>query len=168
MDPNLVRQSKRAFVSNLPAAPGNGATVVLFTSYPRAAGGSGAVAPASTFVRGDGNQEVKIDPDAIETVTVTWHKHDKASAANGLRAYKLDSEKAWVESDMKDELNVAGIGSAAPVQVPALSAGQEWREIFHVEADRSFCLEYTAGATGPTADTGWDLTIAVIYSEQEG
>lgn len=167
MSTSVIRQSARAFVSNPPAAPGNGATVVLFTTHDRATGGSGETVRPPQYERSDG-QVVKIDPDSIETVTVTWHKHDQASAANGLRAYKRDSSGAWVETDMKDQWNAANIGAGAPIQIPALSAGQEWSETFEVGSARGFCIEQTAGATGPTADTGWDISISVTYAQQEG
>jgi hypothetical protein len=171
MDSTNIRLTDRAFVSNPPAAPGNGATVVLFATHPRKPGGSGT-AVTSTFATGDGNEEIKIKPDAIEELELTYHLHDQASAANGLRAYATnDGGVTWTETDMKGDIagvpNQPSIGAAAPIQVPALSSGQEWSETFDVGRYRGFALEHTAGATGPTAGTGWSVSIAVKHAHQE-
>ena len=171
MSSNTIIQCDRAFVSNLPAAPGSGATCVLFSTHPRKPGGSGT-AVQSTFTTGKGTAPVVINPDAIEEVDLTYHLNDQASAANGLRAYETsDGGVTWIETDMKGYVNgVANqpsIGAAAPIQVPALSSGQEWSETFAIGRYRGFALEHTAGATGPTAGTGWGLTVAVKYAPQE-
>jgi hypothetical protein len=172
MDSNNIRLTDRAFVSNPPAAPGNGATVVLFATHPRKPGGSGT-AVTSTFATADGNEVVQIRPDAIEELELTYHLHDQASAANGLRAYQtLDGGVTWAETDMKGDVsgvpNQPSIGAAAPIQIPALSAGQEWTETFVIGKYRGFALEHTAGDTGPTAGTGWSVSVAVKYARQEG
>lgn len=172
MDSTNIRLTDRAFVSNLPAAPGNGATVVLFATHPRKPGGSGT-AVTSAFTTADGNEVVKIRPDSIEELELTYHLHNQASAANGLRAYQtLDGGVTWTETDMKGDVagspNQPSIGAAAPIQVPALSAGQEWSETFVIGRYRGFALEHTAGATGPTAVTGWSVSVAVKYARQEG
>lgn len=39
---NTIIQCNRAFVANTPAAPGNNATCVLFSTHPRKPGGTGA------------------------------------------------------------------------------------------------------------------------------
>lgn len=167
-DQSVVRASDRAFVSNPSAAPGNDETVVLFATHPRKPGGSGA-AVMSSYTRGHGTDPVNICPDAIEHVRVTWVKHDKASAANGLRAYQTDDGGAtWHETDMKNAANVASIGAAAPIQIPVLSAGQVWAEDFDVGRYRGFAIEETAGATGPTPVTGWKYIVAVEYCAQGG
>jgi hypothetical protein len=171
MDPTNIRLSERAFVSNPPAAPENGATVVLFATHPRKPGGSGT-AVTSTFSTGDGNETIKINPDAIEEVELTYHLNDQASAANGLRAYVTnDGGATWLETDMKGDVsgvpNQPSIGASAPIQIPALSAGQEWSETFVIGKYRGFALEHTAGATGPTAGTGWSVSITVLHAHQE-
>lgn len=169
-NPNLVIAVDRAFVANLPAAPAGNATAVLFASHPCTLGTGGASAK-STFVRGDGTQVVQVAADAIEELDLTYHLHDHASAANGLRFYETtDGGVTWTESDMKGDVsgvpNQPSIGASAPIQVPALSAGQEWSETFEVGRYRGFAITHTAGTTGPTAGTGWSLTIAVKYAPQ--
>jgi hypothetical protein len=170
-DNNTIIQCTRAFVANVPAAPGNNATVVLFSTHPRKPGGSGT-AVQSTFATGKGTAAVVINPDAIEELDLTYHLHDHASAANGLRAYETtDGGTTWTETDMKGYVagvaNQPSIGAGAPIQVPALSAGQEWAETFHIGRYRGFALEHTAGATGPTPGTGWSVSVAVKYAPQE-
>jgi len=165
-----ITKSNRVFVSNVPAAPAAGATVVLFASHPRQPGGSGT-AVTSTFTTGSGTESVKVNPDSIQKVEIVWTKNDQASAANGVRAYITDDGgETWNETDLKGYVNgVANqpsIGAAAPIQVPALSAGQEWSETFEVDQYKGFAVEYTAGATGPTADTGWLVSVAVECAPQ--
>ena len=173
-DPNVIKVPERAFVKrvSLPAAPAAGATVVLFTTHPRATGGVGAVVAPSRFERSTMTQDVVIDPDTLEEVEITWQLHDQASAANGLRAYVLDQLNQWQETDIKGYVmgfpDQPSIGAAAPIQVPLLAAGQEWSEQFKVGRYRGIAIEYTAGPVGPTAVTGWALTISVKYSEQGG
>ena len=168
-NPNIVITTERAFVSSVPSAPANNATAVLFNTHSRKPGGSGTAVPPSTFTRGNGTEVVAIAPDAIKTVRLTYHLHDRASAANGIRVYQTaDGGATWQETDMKDTLNAATIGAAAPVQVPVLSAGQEWSEKFEIDGYKGIAIEHIAGATGPTAQTGWLLTIAVFYVPQGG
>jgi hypothetical protein len=172
MSSNVIMQCNRAFVSNLPAAPTTGATCVLFATHPRKPGGSGT-AVQSTFSSGKGSlSPVIINPDAMEELDLTFHLHDHASAANGLRAYvTTDGGVTWNETDMKGYVSGVkdqpSIGAAATIQVPTLSAGQEWAETFVIGRYRGFALEYTAGATPPTAVTGWSLSAAVKYAPQE-
>ena len=166
-NPNVVVQVQRAFVSNPPAAPSAGSTVVLFATHPCTLGTGGA-SVLSLFTRASGLQSVLIDPAAIEEIDVVFGKHDHASAANGIRAYYTnDGGATWVETDMKDPQNVATIGAAAPIQVPTLAAGAEWAEIFRPKRYKGFAITYTAGTPGPTANTGWDPTVEVDYSPQE-
>jgi hypothetical protein len=167
---NLIIECDRAFVANVPAAPGNNATCVLFATHPRKPGGSGS-AVVSTFESGTGTEPIDVNPDAIEEVEVTFHAHDKASAANGLRAYvTVDGGTTWNETDMKGYVagaaNQPSIGAAAPIQIPALSAGQEWVETFDAGRYRGFAIEYTAGATGPTPVTGWSVSVTVNHASQ--
>jgi hypothetical protein len=164
---NLITQSNWVFLSSMPSAPGNGATVILFSTYRKQAGGSGAYLQPSTFVRACSQEALTVAPGAIEQVRVAFHKHDKASAANGLRAYVLDPQGSWVETDLKDPTSgSATIGANATVQVPALTAPQEFVKTFSLAGYIGFALEYTAGAAGPTADTGWDLTVAAKLAQQ--
>ena len=165
-NPNVVTRVQRAFVSNVPAAPAANASVVLFATHPCNLGTGGA-SYQSQFAQRGGTQSIAIDPDAMETVNLIYVLHDHASATNGLRAYQtLDGGVTWKETDLKDPNNAATIGAAAPIQVPALSAGQEWAEIFHIGRYRGFALVHTAGDTGPTAGTGWAPAVSVQYAEQ--
>lgn len=169
----VAQRTNRVFVSNLIGTPpGNAATTVLFCTHPRAPGGVGAAVGPSTFVRASGTEAVQVLPDAMRKVTAVYHLHDQASAANGLRAYQTsDGGVTWEETDMKGYVdgvaNQPTIGSAAPIQVPILAAGQEWVETFEIDRYRGFALEHTAGAVGPTAVTGWKLTISVECVTQE-
>lgn len=131
-----------------PAAPGNGATIVMFCTHPRQPGGAGS--PVQASIR-------DIDQSRIAAVTITWLRNDQASAANGLRVYALDNIGVFREIDLKNDSNVASIGAVAPVQVPVLAGGQEWRETLVVPHCRGLAVEYTA-ATGPT---NWNGVIAV-------
>ena len=166
-NPNVVVQVKRAFVSNPPAAPSAGATVVLFATHPCTLG-TGGVSYTSLFSRASGLQSVLIDPDAMEEIDVIFGLHDHASAANGLRAYYTnDGGVTWVETDLKDPNNAATIGAAAPVQVPTLAAGAEAAETFRIGRYKGFAITYTAGTPAPTSGTGWDVTVSVNYAPQE-
>ena len=165
-NPSYVIQVERAFVSNVPSAPAGGATTVLFATHPCNLG-AGGVAVTSAFLRASTGQAVSVSPDAIEEVEVVFGLHDHASAANGVRAYYTnDGGITWHETDIKDPKNAPTIGAANPIQVPALSAGQEWAEIFRIGRYRGLAITYTAGATGPTAGTGWDVTIGAKYAPQ--
>ena len=166
-NPNVVVQVQRAFVSNPPAAPSAGNTVVVFATHPCTLGTGGA-SVLSLFTRASGLQSVLIDPAAMEEIDVVWGLHNHASAANGLHAYYTnDGGVTWVETDLKDPNDLPTIGAAAPVQVPTLAAGAEWAEVFRIGRYKGFALTYTAGATGPTAVTGWDVTVSVNYAPQE-
>ena len=169
-NPSVVGNARRVFVANPTAAPTQaGQVVVLFATHPRKPGGSGT-AVASTYVRSDGTSAVSLATDAIKLMHLTIHQNDQASAANGLRAYQTtDAGRTWVETDMKG-YNIAGtanqpsIGAAAPIQVPALSTGQEWAEDFDISRYRGFALELTAGATPPTS---WSYTVAIEHAQQD-
>jgi hypothetical protein len=164
-NPNVVLNVERAFVSNVPAAPANDATTVLFATHPCTLSTGGA-SVRSTFVRG-GGEACQIAADSMEEVDLTFGLHNHASAANGLRAYYTnDGGTTWTETDMKGNDNTASIGAAAPIQVPTLAPGAEWSEKFVIGRYRGFAVTYTAGATGPTAGTGWDVTVAVKYAPQ--
>ena len=165
-NPNFILQVDRAFVGNVPAAPVANATAVLFATHPCTLGTGGA-SVVSTFVKATTGADIVMSPDAIEELEVVFGLHNHASAANGLRAYYTNDGGAnWHETDIKDPNDVATIGAAAPRQVPTLSAGQEWAEIFRIGRYRGFALTYTAGATPPTAGTGWDVSIGMKYAPQ--
>ena len=155
--------AQTAFVSNPAVTPGAGETVVLFSTHPRMPGGSGSPV-TSTFATVDG-ANVVIEHGTIRDMVAVFGLHDHASAANGLRAYYTnDGGTTWHETDVKGIDDAATIGSGHPIQVPALSSGQEWAEVFHVGRYRGFALEYTAGSTPPTA---WDVTVSVVYVSKE-
>ena len=165
-NPNIVTAVDRAFVSNVPAAPAGNATTVLFATHPCTLSTGGA-SVVSTFQKATTGEAVVVSPDAIEEVEIVYGLHDHASAANGLRAYYTNDGGAnWHETDIKNPKNAATIGSAAQIQVPALSAGQEWAEIFRIGRYRGIAITHTAGATGPTAGTGWDVTVGIKYASQ--
>jgi hypothetical protein len=130
-----------------PAAPG--ATIVMFTTAPRPSADGRVTLPSLENRRCSG-------------LHITWHKNDQASAANGLRIYASDDGgTTWYESDLKNASNAPTIGSAAPVTVPILAAGQEWHEFLELSRYRDFAVEYTAGGVAPTP-ANWKGTIAVI------
>lgn len=133
-----------------PAVPANGATVILFTTHPRVPGGGAGSPQAPTL---------SMNRAIIDAVTITWQRHNKAGAANGLKFYVLDNTDTWRESDVKDNSDAATM----PKTVPALAAGAEWRETFVTGYYRGFCIEYTAGADNPEE---WNGTIAVDYGQQ--
>lgn len=129
--------------------PANNATIVLFTTHLRQVGGSGEFfQPSLKGVLGSSGR--------LNSIEVTFHRHNKASAANGLRLYALDDTDTWRETDLKDNNDLPTIGSAAPKQVPILSAGQEYRIGIDVSRYRGVALEYTAGADNPEE---WNGTI---------
>lgn len=150
--------AKPRIVAPWPAAPGNNATIIMFTTHPKVATGSSVTTP-STLKSMVKPGAFTVSPDEIAEIELLWHRNNQASAANGLRLYVLirlsDGTTEWVESDCKNDSNNATIGTAAAIQVPSLAAPQEWRETFRVNQYLGFAIEYTAGATGPTQDTGW-------------
>jgi hypothetical protein len=154
---------KRAFVSNMTAAPaGAGDTVVLFATHPRMPGGSGT-AVTSTFADADGLNLI-VPHGTITRMDAVFGRHDHASAANGLRAYYTnDGGTTWLETDMKGPDDQGTIGTGHPIQVPVLSSGLEWAEVFAIDRYRGFALEYIAGATPPTI---WDVTVSVAFIKE--
>lgn len=131
-----------------PAAPGNGATIILACSADKVATGGTGITKAVNLPRGS----------MVDAIEITWHRNDQASAANGIRVYALDDTNTWREADVKDDNGAATIGSAAPQAVGVLSTGQERRILIDVSRYRAAAIEYTAGATGPTA---WNGTIII-------
>jgi len=137
-----------------PTAPGNAATVIMVSTAPKPAGGSGQAVPP-TLSQG-------LEKGRAVSVTLGYLRNDQASAANGVRVWASDNGGVdWFEVDLKSDTNAATCGSAAPIQVPVLAAGAEWRETFIVKHLKDFAIEHTAGATGPTAVTGWRGVISV-------
>lgn len=141
----------------LPAIPANNATVVLFCTRPKTPSGGTRTAPALGSIDNFAHR--------IDAVTVVFLQHNKASAANGLRAYGWDApgdddpntgaQGVWRETDLKDDNGVPSCGSAAPIQVPALAAGQEFRRTFIVGHLFDKAIEYTAGADNPENWAGY-------------
>jgi hypothetical protein len=141
-----------------PAAPGNGATIVMACcKVPKLATGAGATVPSTEPVR-------NLDANDVNAIEIVWLRNDQASAANGVRLYAVDDAGTYREVDLKSDTNAATIGSAAPVQVPVLSTGQEWREFLDVSRYiNGWAVEYTAGATGPT---NWNGCIVLHLGAQ--
>lgn len=136
-----------------PAAPGNGATIIMFTTHPKIpTGGTSQIQPSV-------NQMVS----RINAVELVWLRNDQASAANGIRVYALDDTSTFREVDVKDDNGLPTVGSAAPQAVPVLSTGQERRILIDVSRYQGVAIEYTAGATGPT---NWNGSIAVHMSAE--
>lgn len=143
--------SDRRIYPPWPAAPGNNATILLYAWGPVA-----RTTGSSVYTPTDPNTKNRV----IDLVTITWLRNDQASAANGVRVYGLDDTGTFREVDLKNNFNAATIGSGAPVAVPALSAGQEYRVSLNVAHLKGGAIEYTAGATGPT---NWNGCVAVDY-----
>lgn len=133
----------------LVAAPGNTATIVLFTTHQKVAG--------NTALVGLGPSVPSLVPAQLVALEFVWILNDQASAVNGVRVWVLSDSNVWRETDVKDyTTGAATIGAAAPKQVPVLAAGQEYSLLIDVARYRGVSVEYTAGATGSTPTTGWD------------
>lgn len=140
-------------VATWPTVPANNGTIVLFATHDRLAGGSGDLFPGmfGGGVRGLHWQKI----DACEIV---FARHNKASAANGIRAYQMDDVGSWRETDIKDDTQTATLGA---IQVAALSSGAEARYLIDVARyTRGWALEYTAGADNPE---NWNGTITLHF-----
>lgn len=145
------------YILPLPAIPANSATTVLFTTRPKIPSGGAVAYPALQGFEGLNHR--------IDAVTVVFLGHNKASAANGLRVYGWDTagdvdpitnaQGTFRETDLKDDNGVPSCGSAAPIQVPILSAGQEFRRTFVVGHLSGVAIEYTAGADNPETWAGY-------------
>jgi hypothetical protein len=125
-----------------PAAPGNAATIIMFTTHP-------AIAVA-TLVPNNLQVAQSVPGSRIVAWEGVWLRNDQASAANGIRLYALDDGGTFREVDCKDDLGAATIGSAAPQAVGILAAGAERRLLIDAARYNGFAVLYTAGATGPT------------------
>tara|TARA_R110000868_G_scaffold94150_7_gene260021 strand:+ start:1938 stop:2405 length:468 start_codon:yes stop_codon:yes gene_type:complete len=135
-----------------PTAPGNAATICLVATHPGTVAAGLPVAVAATSDR--------LVAKNLSEVEIVWHKNDQASAANGVRAYVTDDGgTTWFETDVKSDTNAATIGTSAAVQIAALSSPAEARTTIRVSQYQGVAVFYTAGATGPTAVTGWRGTI---------
>jgi hypothetical protein len=132
-----------------PTVPANNATVVLFTTHDRQPGGAGTIVPPSL------PSYERVVPESVD---VTWHRHNKVSALDGLKTYALDDTGTWRETDMKDDTDAPTM----PKTVPALAAGDEWHEKFITGHLRGFCVEYTAAADNPEE---WNGTVAARYGQ---
>lgn len=144
--------SDRRIYAPWPAVPANGATILLFAWGPVA-----RVTGTSSFTPTDPNTKNR----QVDAVTITWQRHNKASAANGLRCYALGDDNVFYETDLKNDSNASTIGASAPIQIPALAADQEWRETLIVSHLKGGAIEYTAGPDNPE---NWNGTIAVDIS----
>ena len=100
-----------------------------------------------------GTDNRKILPEDIDAVTMTWLLNDRIANANSVRMYAWKNS-VWYEVDCKNELNSATVGAGAPIQVPVLAAGQEWKERFDVAGYEGVCFEYTSGVAAPTVWSG--------------
>lgn len=123
-----------------PTVPANDATIVMFATHDRKAGGSGVLFQGMKGVRG-------LHYTHISAYEATWYQHNKASAANGIRVYARDVDGTWREVDIK---GVDGSTAGLPVQIAANSAGAE----SHILVDVSrylygWAIEYVTGADNP-------------------
>lgn len=156
----MVNQSLRRMFAPWPPAPTIGATKILFTTHPRVPGGGvGTAQPSSMPYLTPANFDTAIGPSDLEAISLTWQQNDKISALNGLRLYIWENDtSSWCESDAKNTGGLPTIGSAANVQIPALSVGQEFFKRYDISKYAGFCFEYTAGASAPTI---WSGTIVL-------
>lgn len=143
-----------------PAPPGNAATIVMVSSAPKINGSLSATANGAKRVMFDNDgRDLAIPANSIHAVELTWLENDQAAAANAIRLYALTEDGVtWREVDCKDDNGVATIGTAAPQTVGILATPAERRLLIDVARYQAFAVEYTAGATGPSA-AGWDGTI---------
>lgn len=124
-----------------PAAPANGATIVLWSSCSPSAGVNGAFGPKMMRMLDMTMLEIKFIQHATN-----------ASAANGLKPYvSQDGGTTWLQTDFAGTM---------PVQVAALAANATKEYKFVVTDINDFKVEYTAGATAPTT---WALNITGIF-----
>lgn len=139
--------------------PGDNATRVLFNTHDKIV--------SSVLYRGmeaSGGGTIPADPATIYAVHITFLKHNKASAANGVRVYARATDGTWIETDLNDGLNPpnATIGTAATYQIPALAAGRTTHLTLIVgHLINGFAIEYTAGADNPET---WDGLIVLERS----
>lgn len=145
-----------------PVVPANGVTIVMFATHDRLAGGSGALYHG---MRGTLPGRLPFTPNDIVMMHMTFLRHNKASAANGVRAYARDDVGEWRETDLGDNANppVSQIGTAAPIQIPILGAGVSRRMSFPVSHLSGFAIEYTAGADNPEE---WNGVIKLILRSE--
>lgn len=141
--------SSKRFYAPWPTVPANNETIVLFTTHSRAPGGSGAPVQPSV---------PEVMPQRISTVTITFLRHNKASAANGLRVYARDDTGTWRETDLPNDSGNPTVGAAAAIQVAALTPPATQRETFVVSSLNGVAIEYTAGADNPE---NWNGIIAI-------
>jgi len=141
-----------------PAVPANNGTVVMFTTHQRLTGGSGTLVQSTLSTGGTGG----VDPKRIYAVTITWLRHNKASAADGLKIYARDDTDTYRETDLGDDSYPTPtplFGTAAPFQIPALSSGTSKRvRLVVAHLVNGFCVEYVAGPDNPEQ---WNGVISV-------
>lgn len=125
---------------SFPAAPGNNATAVIFNS-------------ATQLGSGKNLRSLQ-----VVMVELTWFLLDQASAANGLKFYaSIDAGTNWRQCSLPDDTGTATM----PVSVAALAASTNHTFRFVTTQFNDVKIEWTAGATGPTATTGWEGCVAV-------
>jgi hypothetical protein len=125
-----------------PAAPGNAATILLFTTHEGIA--------VATLQPVEGQYLHGLAANRVNAWEAVWLRNNQASAANGIRLYALDDQGVMREVDCKDDSGNATIGSGSAQAVGALSTGQERRLLIDTSRYHGFAVTYTAGATGPT------------------
>lgn len=155
----------RRVMHKWPTAPGNAATIVMVSSAPKINGSlSATAAGARTWMFDQDGRELAIPANSVNGVEIVWLENDQAAAANGVRLYALTKNgTTWREVDCKDDSGNATIGSGAPQTVGTLSTPAERRILFDVSRYYAFAIEYTAGATGPTA---WDGVIMIHINNE--
>lgn len=139
-----------------PTAPGNAATILLFATHPKLVGSLSSTANgAVTSKKDQDGRDHTFSANQLNAVELLWNENDQASNANGVRIYTLKNDLVtWREVSLNDDLGAPSIGSLAPKQVPILTTPAEFRLLLDVARYTGLAIEYTAGATGPTAWSG--------------
>lgn len=156
----------RRINSKWPAAPGNAATIVMVSTMPKLVGSlNSAAAGAITWCKGQDGRDLGLAANSISAVEIVWLENDQASAAsNAVRLYAIKSDwVTWREVDCKDDSGNPTIGASASQTVGTLLTPAERRILIDVSRYPAFAVEYTAGATGPTA---WDGIIMLHINAQ--
>lgn len=124
-----------------PSAPGNNASVDLFNSVTAFGGG---------MMRMLG----------LDMVEISFHLLDQASATNGLKlSTSTDKGVTWTQSTVPDDAGTATM----PLTVSSLAANAQRSYRFVVSGYPDVKITYTAGATGPTATTGWGVSVVGYF-----
>ncbi len=153
-----MNSQTRRVACKWPAAPGNAATILLFSTHPKLVGSLVGTAAGAVTIQADfDGRSQGISGNQLAAVEFVFLENDQASNANGIRLYALKKDgTTWREVDLKDDLGVASIGAASPRQVPVIATPAEYRLLIDTSRYVGVAVEYTAGATGPSA---WDGNI---------